>query len=190
MKNIIRKKRKDNDFIIIISLAFGIALVLFLALTLAFFSTDKDVGGEITLGELDFQVFADSSTYDNIVPGQIFNKTISLINSRDVNGRNFTGLCNILVNFEVENELFIPIVDNQKWTKSGNVYYYNDLIAPSQVVDFFNTIQFSSDAGNRFQNNNIEIELKVNAIQAENDAYKELWQDAPILWKNVIESKI
>ncbi len=189
MKDIYKTKRTNKD-IFIVSMLMTVLIIILLAITtLAFFSENKDIRGQITLGELDFCVYNTGGAL-NVVPGNDINKQISLVNARNTSGTDRGGLCSILVKFQIDNNnLFSPIFNNdQNWTKLGNVYYYNNVLNPGQVVNLCDRVKFSENAGNEYQNQSIDILLQVNAIQAANEAYKELWKDAPNSWLEIIEN--
>ena len=74
------------------------------------------------------------------------------------------------------------------FTFANDKYYYNSVVSPGNAVDFCSAIQFSNSIGNQYQNCQIKLVFNIDAIQSQNEAYIELWPDAPNEWKNIIKS--
>ena len=193
---------------ILIWLIFSLILVLLLIVTIttAYFSNSKNSSGTIQLGEIDFTIFENNVTFQNIVPAQTINKTVSISNSRDEAGRDVRNLGAILFrftfsaitndlgedvgsqnvnNFSLEN--LASIVTNDDYTFCDGYYYFNGILMPSEQTYLCSGISFSSLIGNEFQDRGISLIFNVEAIQAENEAYIELWPEAPSNWVSIIE---
>lgn len=188
-------KKIDKDKLIAIILASLLVFVIILTATLAYFSRDKNVQGQIRLGDIDFSVFSNQIEINDIVPGDVFDNSVSLVNARDVAGRDKNGLCSIFVRYNLnedinENVVAPVFLSSNFWTKQGDTYYYNYPIAPGDSINLCDKIKFSEFADNSYQNSKIQLTFDVDAIQAENDAYKELWPNSPIEWQQKIESNI
>lgn len=187
-------KRVTKEFL----LMWGILTVVVTFLTsfsIAFFSSVNNVGGTITLGELDFQIVDESTipTSNVILPGDVIEHSVKVVNSRDVNGTNFQNLSGILIrvtpNFFVNDELddlFTSQVNTDDWVVNENIYYYKKAIMPSEEANILSGIKTSVNLDNSYQDKNLIVELIVEAIQYENQAYVELWADAPQEWVDAI----
>ena len=192
-KKIVQKSQKNMVIWLIFSLILTILLIV--VITTAYFSSQKSGSGTITLGELDFTLFENETSFQNIVPFQTINKSITISNSRDQSGHNTQNLCSILFRFQFyvaaqnQNQQNVESLDglvsinqNASYTYSDGFYYYNGVLSPSQQTNLFDSLTFSSLIDNQFQDKNISLIFNVEAIQAENEAYKELWLDAPVEW--------
>ena len=91
-KKIVQKSQKNMVIWLVFSLILTILLIV--VITTAYFSSQKSGSGTITLGELDFTLFENETSFQNIVPSQTINKAITISNSRDQSGHNTQNLCN------------------------------------------------------------------------------------------------
>ena len=75
----------------------------------------------------------------------------------------------------------IDFVQNDKWIKSTDgYYYYKEAVSKENntSIDFINSIVFSVDNlkdANTYQGKYIGVELQMDMIQAEHGVYKEAW---------------
>lgn len=181
---------KSKRIIVILLIAIFICVSL-IGISLAFFETNSKINGNITLGELDFCVIANTPTNLKVMPGSTVESGISVINSRNNEGTDISGLVNILLRINIINgEAEIEQINNSKFTKQGNTYYYNDVIKTGEVVEFFKTFTIKKELDNEYQNKPLNLNFKFEAIQSENLAYLTEWQDAPQSWLNLIAKKV
>ena len=190
-----KSKKYNSDRVVAVTLAVLLLFVIILTATLAYLSRDKSISGKITLGEIDFSVFGNQVQVQDIVPGDIFENSVSLVNARDTDGRDKNGLGSILVKYNLKNSnndaVIIPVfAAANKWTRQGDTYYYNYSISPGEAIKLCDELQLSEHAGNEYQNKELNVIFNVDAIQAENEAYKELWYNAPDEWKQKIENNL
>ena len=82
----------------------------------------------------------------------------------------------------------VSINQNSNYTYSDGFYYYNGVLSPSEQINLCDSLTFSSLIDNQFQDKNISLIFNIEAIQAENEAYKEIWSDAPYEWMEIIDS--
>ena len=186
MRDIYKTKKRNKEIFILSSLLVGLMLVLLLVCSLAYFFRDKDTSGQITLGDIDFFVISSNQSINNIVPGQVIEKKVSIINAKNSSGTDLQGLGKIFLKFSLtDNSVLVPLLNNN-WIKDRNFYYYCDYIEPGETVDLFDRFVFDAIATNNFQSKNLNFNIQLYAIQAENNAYIELWPDAPNEWKERI----
>jgi hypothetical protein len=62
------------------------------------------------------------------------------------------------------------------------------VLRAGEKINLCETINFDEKISNTYQGKNIKIEFNVDAVQADNDAYKEVWQNYPIEWQKMIEN--
>ena len=201
MKNL---KSKGQDFPVVINifLITTILCLFFIVLSTAYFSSQKQNSGTIKIAELDFCILEEGESNSNLSPGDYINKKILIQNSRDIEDENYQNLCPILFRFsvfvfvdeELDNYLLSNInlnfSCNNKFTKDGEFYYFNEVLDVSKRAALCNKIYFSRQISNEYQKKNVDIIFVIDAIQASKNAYMELWQDAPFAWKNLIDAKL
>lgn len=58
------------------------------------------------------------------------------------------------------------------WTYLDGYYYYNRALAPGETtVPLFTTVTFAPEMGNEYQNSTAYVEVKVGAVQADNNGH-------------------
>ena len=204
MANVYKNKsitNKTEKSLIFLFVAFLI-LILSLIFSLAFFSSSKQSSGTITLGEVNFCVYDNVSLSGYVMPADIVPFEVGVINSRNVSGTDTNNLADILLRYKIkfvlENEEFFDkydlleciTEDEDLYTFDGEYYYYNSVLVVGQNVNICDYVSFSENMLNSFQNKQFDIIFEIDAMQAQNDAYIEEWQDAPEVWKNLIDSQI
>lgn len=164
--------------------------------TLTYFSAQKNAQGTLTLGELDFCIDESGGDSLNLLPGQTIDKSINIINSRNLKGTDTNGLCSIYfrysilvyVNNKIE-DMSTKLINNcPNYVLDNGKYYYTKALEPSQSTYLTKNLALSNLLGNEYQNCSIQIIYSIEAIQAQNQAYAELWTDAPGEWVNIIEN--
>lgn len=184
---------------LIFAIAFFVFVILIVSISTAFFSSSATGQGQIALGELDFCIYSTDAQNSVVMPYMFVGQTASITNSRNQDGSDYQNLCNILFKFSIyvtiDGKVDKDIVDdidfyinNAKYIKSQNEFYYLGFLTAGQSETIFNDVFLDSRIGNLYQGKEINFIISVDAIQAENDAYKDLWSDAPIEWTEQIES--
>ena len=198
----IQQKSQKNMVLWLIFALILVFLLIVIIITTAYFSSHNTAGGNLRLGELDFSIYENRESFDDIVPSQTINKSLTIVNARNIQGTNVNNLCSILFRYsisvfingvesaEVNDKIKLEFNNNQNYIFSNGLYYYNSVLNPSNTVNLCDAMTFSSDIGNSLQNQSFSIVFNVEAIQAENEAYKELWLDAPNEWLEIIENEL
>lgn len=199
MKTDLKVSEQTKKVTIAFVVVFFVFVLLLIGISSAFFGAQQTSQGQITLGELDFCVLASEPQNSTIMPNMFVGQSVSISNSRNENGSNYSGLCNILYKFSIN--IFINgtndenladeldfYIDNSKYIQSGSEFYYLGVLSPGQSVIIYNDVFLDAEIGNYYQGKQINFIISVDAIQAENEAYKDLWQDAPTAWKQQIEA--
>ena len=191
--------RKKQLYIAIAFFALIVFCVVFIV-SLAYFSNTKNAQGGITLGELDFCIFEDDKKIENILPGQTVYKKVYVANSRDKLQKNFSGLCNILIRFNVSidgddvpgnvKKLVDVKLNSDNFVRGEDYIYFCDKIDVGQKIALFDQIEFGTGIGNIMQQKKIDVKVVVDALQAENGAYLDVWKDAPAVWLEKIKKNI
>ena len=198
-------KKRDKDSIynerdIIKYLIVGLIVILALTLTIsiAYFSRRSDISGTITVGEIDFSVYENNVDVGYIVPGDTVNKEITVVNSRNIQGTNTRNLGSLLFKFSYQiflddeydenlTQQIAPIINDVDFTESDGEFYFNNVLNKGESINLCSYFNFDTQINNTYQDEDIYIVFQIDAIQAENEAYLELWPDAPEEWIEIIE---
>lgn len=202
MANLYKNKSiNNNEKILIFLFVAFLILIVSLILSLAFFSNSKQSTGTITLGEVDFCVYDNVNLSSYVMPADTVPFEVSVINSRNISGTDTNNLADILLRYKIkfvlDNEVFLDeydlldciTADDDLCTFDGEYYYLNSVLEVGQNINICDYVSFSQNMSNSFQNKLFEIVFEVDALQAQNDAYLEEWEDAPEVWKNLIASQ-
>ena len=204
MANIYRNKSiiNKNEKILIIVFVIFLFLIVSLILSLAFFSSSSRSSGTIRLGEVDFCVYDNFAYAQNAMPADIIPCEVKVINSRNILGTNTSNLVDFLLRFKmkliIDNETFdldenlaqIILTNKNLWVFDGEYYYYNSTLNVGQSVNICDYVSLSEDMPNSLQDKQIDFAFEIDALQAQNYAYLEAWEDAPEEWKNIIVNQI
>lgn len=169
--------------VIILSLSILIVISIIVAITTAYFSSKQNVGGLITLKELDFSIYGDMEDNVVVMPGDTIDVNCYVINSRDVDGNDYDNLAEIYVRFSLNlvsentNLTFDILQDSEDFVFLNDTCYYINKINAGDMVNIIKQIKFPTTISNDFNNKNIYFELSVDAIQATDDAIMDLWPD-------------
>ena len=188
------------SYLMITLIVFSVMFGTFM-LSSAYFSTAKIVTGEINLAGLDFQIlnnFSQINTFENnlFMPDEIINNAITILNARDEEGLSYEGLVPIYV--RIKPVLLINSVDNleclqielkntSEWIKGADGFLYcTQKLLIGQQIRFNDYFVLSYLISNEHQNLPIYLGLEVEAVQSDNLAYLDVWQTAPLDWKNAV----
>jgi len=182
---------KKNKDIIILSIIL-IILVVFMALTtttFSYFSKATSAGGQIQLGELDYEIVVNNMPVDKLMPGDDINIDVSVVNA--VNGK--TNLVPFYFRFKIFNNnenyssQFITLTSGDNFILDNNYYYYKYKVNSGNSVRLIRNLQIDT-ALTQEDAENIDIEMLVEAVQSEYGAYEEVFDDAPQAWIDFIEN--
>lgn len=169
----------------------------------AWFSNFQTLTGQITLGEIDFQVTSSLNTINTeetnlFMPSEVIDNSIIIVNARDTLGQDTEGLANVLVRVKPfftinsvpsEEFLYVELTNPSSWVEGLDGYvYYKQIFTPSSFLNFNNNFQLSYLLDNQFQDLAVYLSVEVEAIQASSEAYLALWTSAPTEWKTTIET--
>lgn len=168
--------------IAIIATAVLVVASLVVGGTLAFFTDKGEVNNVITVGKVNITLtepkFRDltNGTYTvrDVTPGRVIAKdpTVTNVGDHDAYIR-----CKVTVsgldNSDMQGQLMNGIAfDNKKWVKSGDYYYYQEML-PKQTVssaseaELFDTVTIPSEWDNSIAGKEFSIHITAEAIQAD-----------------------
>lgn len=196
-------KNTSKNVINISMLIFILALCFICStfiITVAFFSSKQTASGIIKLGELDFSVGEEISVNTNVLPNTTIDKQVFVINSRNINGTDTKGLCDILFRFNyrvfkdgnyneyLTNRVLLSGIDN--YIADDSYIYYCDKLSNGNKVNICEQLSFLNTINNEYQGEEISVMFNIEAIQAQNGAYLDLWTTAPLEWIDIIKNSV
>lgn len=178
---------KEHDLTMVVAIiAVAFFLIEILTLSIAYFDANKQAGGDIVLGDLDFTINVDYQGENYIFPGDNVDIDISVSNYSD-NKKNLVpfyfrfkmleeqGFCNIILDNE----------DN--FVIGGDYYYYKYKVEFNKTVKLIKGIYIPTNLTQK-QSEDFDLQIVVEAVQSEFGAYKDEFPDAPIEWVTFIEN--
>ena len=192
------KKNIWKDMAILFAILIAVSISNFFIVSFAFFSQNNTALGTIKLGELDFSLGEEGQQNIEVLPNISIDKTIYLGNFRDNNSKDYRDLTTIYFRFK-----YIALLDDKEdknltqnilLNSSGeyvydNEYYYQcNKVSAGERVDLCDDISFKSLIDNEYQQKQIKLQIYVDAVQSQNNAYKEVWQNYPPEWEAKISN--
>ncbi len=178
--------------LIIFSLSFFIFLLLMLFYflpSLSYYQSKKTISGNITVGQATFVFTNDLPLFDSIknFQGGTINEELSVINARDRVGNNTKNLIDCYLRFTyTSTNAITPYINPAKFISSDDGYYYYKKIFNVgeivRLIDFFEVGKISIEE----YLNGINIDIKVDVMQASKNLILESFPTAPIDWINSI----
>jgi len=182
IKNMKLLNKSDKQLYIL--LAILIIVVFFMVIlgsTLAYFNKSEKAGGNIQLGELDFNIVWNIPT-NIVMPGDEISVNAKLENKVDSK----QNLIPFYYRFQIEGSNFITLNYNQDdYIYDGNFYYYKFKVQPNEETTLFNSFLISKDLR---ESDMFSMGVIVDAVQSEHGAYEEIFPDAPTQWVEFIEN--
>ena len=151
--------------------------------TLAFYSAEETAKNVMTTGKLDIDLKEETDGgqpwpekgFENIMPGMDVTKVVYGDNTGTMDVWLRVKLVKIITPAEgVEAELnFEKItldINTADWTEKDGYYYYNKALKPGEKsVPLFTNVHFGEELGNEYMNAKAEIEVTMQAVQANNN---------------------
>lgn len=168
-----------------LSLIAAMALVLSLIGfgTLAFFTDSEEATNVITAGNIDIDLHDlgedelpfPANGIGGVMPGSSVTKVVNVENTGDHPAFVRVRLTQAIVAAEgVEAQLNFDNItlnlDTVNWTKSGDWYYFNSILAPGEfTTDLFTAVAFGTALGNDYMNAVITIDVEAQGVQSANN---------------------
>lgn len=189
--------------VVLTAAATALAGTLAVGGTLAWFTDTEEATNVVTMGEIDITLEEDGGsdgvvkndglTYDDIMPGDVFQKTVTMENlENDAYVRatiTVDATDTILDTFNGNNalvfkDLVIPdgtnwAVDKEAGTATLTLYYTDEdnIMVKDDIWQLFSAIEVPGSWGNDFVNENFTIKVNAEAIQADNLTEEEAWNE-------------
>lgn len=178
-------KYKDLIYLFSILILFSIFLVV-VSFSLAYFTSSKSASGGIQLGELDFEIKTETIKSTFVMPGDKLNINVSVINKVG-NKKNlipfYFRFC--FLDNKIKNAIDFDCGNN--FIKDDNYYYYKYEVKVNENINLVDSIKINEYL-TKYETENLSFDIMVDAVQSGNEAYKEIFNDAPKEWLEFIEN--
>ena len=183
---------------ILFAILIVVVIANFLIVSFAFFSQNNTALGTIKLGELDFSLGDVGQQNIKVLPNISIDKTVYVGNFRNNDSRDYKNLTTFFFRFK-----YIALIDDkndEKLTQNillnaseeyifdNEYYYYCKKVGAGERVELCDNISFKSLIDNEYQQKQIKLQIYVDAVQSQNEAYKEVWQEYPPEWEAKISN--
>lgn len=185
--NKVLKKHKDL-IIIMLFLSIVVVFMVLISLTYSFFAVKNTVKGEIVLGELDFQIISNTSIKEKIMPGDTVKIDLILYNNfpQKNNLIPFYFRFKLLTGDFDRNLIKTSFVEND-YIQDNDYYYFKGKVNVNDSVNLIDSLTFDGKMS-QIDAKIFDLQVQVEAVQSEYDAYKEIFYDAPTEWVELIEN--
>lgn len=168
-------------YILLAILLIVLFFMVIIGSSLAYFSRNEKISGNIQLGELDFNIVWDIPA-SVVMPGDSVNTNVKIENK--VEGKE--NLIPFYFRFQITSSNFISLnYDKTKFIYDENFYYYKYKVQPNEETLLFNSFAISKDLR---ESDTLSLGVIVEAVQSEYGAFKEFFTDAPTQWVEFIEN--
>ena len=190
MANSTTKKRFSPAVIAIIVLSILLVASIAIGATLAYFASDADVTGTITLGDpVNINITQGGASVANLtfsgdaMPGTTYDQPIGV--SVPANTSNALLRAKItLTDEDGATDATLDVTEETAWVynDADGYYYYNGVAKANDGIDFISAITVPTTLTNEDANKIFTVNVIVEAIQEANYAAADVWTDAPASW--------
>ena len=183
-----QKRKVSGSTIAIATLAILLIATIAIGITLAYFTANATVTGNITLGDpvtisiTQGGASASSLTFSgDALPGTVYDQAIGVLAPADMTEALMRAKLTITnadgattsVDAETTNE----------WTEGDDdYYYYNGSITANESIEFITSLTVPTSLTNADANKTFNIDVVVETIQLANNAANSVWTTAPSDW--------
>ncbi|MBQ8615227.1 MAG: hypothetical protein IJ415_01505 [Clostridia bacterium] len=184
------RKKVSGSTIAIVTLAVLLVASIAIGVTLAYFTANATVAGNITLGNpvtisiTQGGAAATSLTFDGTaLPGTVYDQTIGVSAPADITEALIRAKLTI-ANADGATTT-VEAATTANWVKGDDdYYYYEGSLTSNQSIDFITSITVPTSLTNEDANKTFNIDVVVEAIQKANNAANAVWTTAPTDWLN------
>lgn len=169
----------------------ALVAVVGIGATLAYFTDQAEAENIVTMGHVDIDLteksededsvmIEDGLRFDNVMPGDVISKIPTITVAEDsqdayvrmkmtITPAEGSGITAEDIGL-LETGLRKNITNKSGWSYNGNdgYYYYNDALAATEAVDFFQYVDIPAEWTNNTADGSFTIKLQAEAIQEEN----------------------
>ena len=190
MSEVRTRSRVKGSTIAIIVLTVLLIASIAVGVTLAYFSANANVAGNVSLGDpVNINITQGGSSVSSLtfsgdaLPGQIYDQVIGVsipANTSDALLRAKLTISNTDgATVNVEATTVDAWIDGE-----DGYYYYNGIAKANDSIDFITAVTIPTTLTNADANKTFNIDVSVEAIQEANNAARAVWTTAPTEWLN------
>ena len=185
-----QRKKVNGATIAIIILTILLVASIAIGITLAYFTSNATVAGNITLGNpvtisiTQGGASATSLTFPgDALPGTVYDQAIGVVAPADMTEALMRAKLTITNADGASTSVDADATNN--WVKGDDGYhYYNGSISANESVEYITSLTVPTSLTNEDANKTFNIEIIVETIQKANNAANAVWTTAPTEWLN------
>lgn len=185
-----RTKSVSGSTIAIAVLAILLVASVIFGVTLAFFTANANVTGDITLGDpvtisiTQGGASVSSLTFsDDALPGTVYDQSIGI--SAPATMTTALMRAKLTISNAEGASASVDATTTDSWQEgTDDYYYYNGTVDANANIDFVTSITVPTTLTNEDANKTFNINVVVETIQQANNAANAVWTTAPETWLN------
>ena len=182
------KQKISTSTIVIAILSVLLVATVAVGITLAYFTANATVTGNITLGDpvtisiTQGGASASSLTFDgDALPGTVYDQAIGVQAPTDMTEALMRAKLTI-TNADGATTTVEATTTDEWVTGEDTYYYYNGSITANESIDFITALTIPTSLTNEDANKTFTIDVVVETIQKANNAANSVWTTAPEEW--------
>ena len=188
MSEVRTKRRVSGSTIAIIVLTILLIASIAVGVTLAYFSANANVVGNITLGDpVNINITQGGSSVTSLtfagdaLPGQVYDQVIGV--SIPANTTDALLRAKLTISNTDGASVNVEATTVSAWIEGDDgYYYYNGVARSNDSIDFITAITIPTSLTSADANKTFNIDVSVEAIQEYNNAARAVWTTAPAEW--------
>lgn len=190
MSNVRVKERRQikGSTVAIIVLSVMLIASIAVGVTLAYFTANATVAGNVSLGDpVNINITQGGSTVtsltfsDDALPGHVYDQVIGI--SVPANTSDALLRAKLTISNTDGLTLNVEATTVDTWIEGDDdYYYYNGVASAGNAIDFVTAVTIPTEMTNEYANKTFNINISVEAIQQDNDAARSVWTTAPEEW--------
>ena len=185
-----KRKRVTGSTIAIAVLAVLLIASIGIGITLAYFTANANVAGNITLGDpvtisiTQGGASATSLTFaGDALPGTVYDQVIGVLAPADMTEALMRAKLTITNSDGATTT--VDATTTSSWVEGDDdYYYYNGSVTANDSIDFITALTVPTTLTNEDANKTFNIDVVVETIQKANNAANSVWTTAPTEWLN------
>lgn len=183
-----QKRKVSTSTIAIIALSVLLVASIAIGITLAYFTAQTTVTGNITLGDpVTVSITQGGATATSLtfagdaLPGTVYDQTIGISAPADMT----EALVRAKLTITNADGATTPVeaTTTANWTEGTDDYhYYNGSLTANTNIDFITAVTIPTSLTNADANKTFNIDVVVETIQKANNAANNVWTTAPVDW--------
>lgn len=190
MSEVRAKRRVKGSTIAIIVLSVLLLASIAVGVTLAYFTADANVAGNVTLGDpVNINITQGGSTVTSLtfgsdaLPGQTYDQVIGVSVPTDTSDALLRA--KLTISNTEGATVNVEAITVEAWVEGDDgYYYYNGVASANDSIDFVTAVTIPTTLTNADANKTFNIDISVEAIQEANNAARSVWTTAPTEWLN------